>query len=183
MGIVMNEKLYRLRSHSPLPPSPFPTSAAPNSGDSHLTARYVASIGLAPGVVRLITQLGVMVEGTVKSASDFSYSSDSYAGPGYRIIGDAGGMMSPSSRLFPMDLMDNVAAFIDPFFSSGVHLAMTSALSAAATICASLRSHCTEREAALWHTRRVSTSYTRYVHTYRPGRIVLTSLQVPSRGP
>ncbi|RXW15128.1 hypothetical protein EST38_g10726 [Candolleomyces aberdarensis] len=84
-----------------------------------------------------------MDEGSVKSASDFSYSADSYAGEGYRIIGDAG-------------------AFIDPFFSSGVHLAMTSALSAAATICASLRHHCTESQAALWHTRRVSTSYTRF---------------------
>ena len=54
------------------------------------------------------------------------------------------------------------SAFIDPFFSSGVHLAMTSALSAAATVCASIRHHCHESQAADWHTRRVSTSYTRY---------------------
>lgn len=59
-------------------------------------------------------------------------------------------------------------AFIDPFFSSGVHLALTSALSASATICASIRGHCTESSAAEWHTRRVSTSYTRYV-CLRPG--------------
>ena len=32
-----------------------------------------------------------MEEGSVKSASDFSYSAPSYAGRGYRIIGDAGG--------------------------------------------------------------------------------------------
>ncbi|KAF5325854.1 hypothetical protein D9611_000019 [Ephemerocybe angulata] len=143
VGIVMNEKMYHLRSNSPLPPSPFAESATPNSGNSALVTKYISSIGLAPGVVNLITQSGLMDEGSVKSANDFSYSSDSYAGEGYRIIGDAG-------------------AFIDPFFSSGVHLAMTSALSAAATICASLRNHCTESEAALWHTRRVSTSYTRF---------------------
>jgi hypothetical protein len=56
-----------------------------------------------------------------------------------------------------------IAAFIDPFFSSGIHLALTSALSAAATICASIRGDCCEAEAAIWHTRRVSTSYTRYL--------------------
>lgn len=67
MGIVMNEKLYQLRSHSPLLPSPFPASATSNSGESHLVARYITSIGLAPGVAKLITQLGVMVEGSMKS--------------------------------------------------------------------------------------------------------------------
>ena len=52
-------------------------------------------------------------------------------------------------------------AFIDPFFSSGVHLALTSALSAASTICAALGGDCSERDAAEWHTKRVATSYTR----------------------
>jgi flavin-dependent dehydrogenase len=55
-----------------------------------------------------------------------------------------------------------VQAFIDPFFSSGIHLALTSALSAAATICASIKSDCPESDAANWHTRRVATSYTRF---------------------
>lgn len=54
------------------------------------------------------------------------------------------------------------SAFIDPFFSSGVHLALTSALSAASTICAALRGDCSELEAADWHTKRIATSYTRY---------------------
>jgi hypothetical protein len=56
-----------------------------------MISRYVSSLSLAPGVVRLITQEGKLVEGSVKSASDFSYSAPSYAGHGYRIIGDAGG--------------------------------------------------------------------------------------------
>ena len=81
-------------------PSPLPGAAASNHGGSHLVARYIDSIGLAPGVVKLITQSGVMVEGSVKSASDFSYSSNSYAGEGYRIIGDAGGVMGPSRLSF-----------------------------------------------------------------------------------
>jgi hypothetical protein len=38
---------------------------------------------------------------------------------------------------------------------------MTSALSAAATICASIRHDCSEALAAKWHTQRVATSYTR----------------------
>lgn len=54
-----------------------------------------------------------------------------------------------------------MAAFIDPFFSSGVHLAMTSGLSAAASIAASIRGDCPESDAAEWHTQRVGLSYTR----------------------
>ena len=81
-------------------PSPFAEAAAPNSGGFHSVTRYIDSIGLAPGVVKLITQSGVMEEGSVKSASDFSYSSNSYAGEGYRIIGDAGGVMGPFFRPF-----------------------------------------------------------------------------------
>lgn len=56
-----------------------------------------------------------------------------------------------------------MTAFIDPFFSSGVHLAMTGAMSAAATIAASIRGDCEEREAAAYHSKRVAISYTRCV--------------------
>lgn len=63
-----------------------------------------------------------------------------------------------------------ILAFIDPFFSSGVHLAFTSALSAAASICASLRNDCPEVSAAEWHTKRVATSYTRCVLIFWPRR-------------
>jgi flavin-dependent dehydrogenase len=57
-------------------------------------------------------------------------------------------------------------AFIDPFFSSGVHLAMTSGLSAAASISASIRGDCPESEAAEWHSQRVGVSYTRYALSF-----------------
>jgi len=55
------------------------------------------------------------------------------------------------------------SAFIDPFFSSGIHLAMTSGLSAAVSICAAVRGDCSEFDAAAWHTKRFSLSYTRFV--------------------
>jgi len=95
VGVVMNEKCYHARNQRPLLPGPFHVSATPGIEESTLAKRYISSLGLAPGVVKLITQSGVMEEGSVKSANDFSYSSDSYAGEGYRIVGDAGGMIAP----------------------------------------------------------------------------------------
>ncbi|KAH9000779.1 FAD/NAD(P)-binding domain-containing protein [Lactarius hatsudake] len=107
------------------------------------------ALDLAPGVRQLLGPDGVMVRGesesdTVRTASDYSYSASYYAGGNFRIVGDAG-------------------AFIDPFFSSGIHLAMTSGLSAAASIAASIRGDCPESEAAEWHSQRVGVSYTRFL--------------------
>ncbi|KAF9010477.1 FAD binding domain-containing protein, partial [Cyathus striatus] len=145
IGIVMNKKVYDEKvKGNPLPSAPSHFMAS-NTSESSMVAHYLNNLSLAPGLLKLITEYGVMKEGSVKSASDFSYSALSYAGNRFRIIGDAG-------------------AFIDPFFSSGVHLAFTSALSAAATICASIRGHCLEATAASWHTQRVATSYTRKVY-------------------
>ncbi|KAJ3931130.1 MAG: FAD binding domain-containing protein [Lentinula lateritia] len=158
VGIVMNQEQYN--------------KSRPSSSDAQyecsLVGRYLANLRLAPGVARLLCgkdvvhngsdsehEIHVPIEeeilhqqaklepGSVRSASDFSYSAPNYAGKGFRIVGDAG-------------------AFIDPFFSSGIHLAFTGALSAAATICASRRGNCTEVEAAMWHTKRVAVSYTRF---------------------
>ncbi|KAJ7287278.1 FAD binding domain-containing protein [Mycena rebaudengoi] len=146
IGVVMNQKLHNEKIKN-LPAAGgqtcFSPSAAANPTGSTMVALYLLNIPLAPGILKLITDLGVMETGSVKSATDFSYSAPSYADCGYRIVGDAG-------------------AFIDPFFSSGVHLALTSALSAASTICASIRGDCSEILAAEWHTKRVSTSYTRF---------------------
>ncbi|KAJ7690717.1 FAD binding domain-containing protein [Mycena rosella] len=144
VGVVMNQKIYNEKMKEPSEiPGCFSPSSAPNPTNSAVVNRYLSNISLAPGVLKLITDDGVMQSGSVKSATDFSYSAPSYGDSGYRIVGDAG-------------------AFIDPFFSSGVHLALTSALSAASTICASIRGDCTEAIAADWHTKRVSTSYTRF---------------------
>ncbi|KAJ3737595.1 hypothetical protein DFJ43DRAFT_987167 [Lentinula guzmanii] len=142
VGFVRNQKLHNegkeLDRNVPCGLS-FPD--VPRS--TTITTRYMTMLNLAPGIVKLITARGSFVEGSVKSASDYSYSAPSYAGPGFRIAGDAG-------------------AFIDPFFSSGVHLALTSALSAAISVSASMKGDCTEEEAAKWHTARFATSYTRF---------------------
>ncbi|KAJ6593576.1 hypothetical protein B0H19DRAFT_25711 [Mycena capillaripes] len=142
VGVVMNQKMYNQKMKEHAEPTYFLPSSIPNPTESSMVNHYLCNILLAPGVVKLISS-GAMEAGSVKSATDFSYSAPSYGNCGYRIIGDAG-------------------AFIDPFFSSGVHLALTSALSAASTICASIRGDCTEAVAADWHTKRVSTSYTRF---------------------
>lgn len=51
--------------------------------------------------------------------------------------------------------------FVDPFFSSGVHIAMTGALSAALTICASIKAEITEETAQEWHDAKVGIAHTR----------------------
>jgi hypothetical protein len=75
--------------------------------DAHpsLEARYRQKLALAPGVIKLIgdgTLIPFPAEDLdahdinttsavkVRSASDYSYSASEYAGPGFRIVGDAG---------------------------------------------------------------------------------------------
>ncbi|KAF8907986.1 hypothetical protein CPB85DRAFT_1376443 [Mucidula mucida] len=128
VGIVMNKDIYKKSNRL--------------SELTGLKTRYLAALELAPQLSKLLKG-GKLTSSSVKMTTDFSYSAPSHAGPGYRIVGDAG-------------------AFIDPLFSSGIHLAMTSALAAAATICASIRGSCTEEIASAWHTKRVATSYTRF---------------------
>jgi hypothetical protein len=72
------------------------------------------------------------------------------------------------------DFQPVILAFIDPFFSSGVHLAFTGGLSAAITIASSIRGDCSAEEAAAWHTQRVATSYTRYANDDPPVDMRLT---------
>lgn len=102
---------------------------------------YSASLKLAPNLSALLAS--GKLETDVKSASDYSYTSSSYSFPYARVVGDAG-------------------CFIDPFFSSGVHLAIASGLSAATTICAVLRGDCNESTAADWHTSKVVDGYERF---------------------
>ncbi|KAH8879034.1 radH flavin-dependent halogenase [Thozetella sp. PMI_491] len=104
---------------------------------------YLSSLKLAPMITDLISN-AELVSPQLKSASDFSYHSSTYAFPYARVIGDAG-------------------AFIDPFFSSGVHLAVTGALSAATTIAASIKGDCDEGTAALWHSNKVREGYARFL--------------------
>ena len=146
------------------PPRPIPSSV------SSSTHRYLETLELAPGLKKLLGD-GRLVDhlasdddnrSLVHTASDYSYSADRYAGNGWRIIGDAGGQSWELAYRCFADLTA-ILAFIDPFFSSGIHLAFTGALSAAVSISASIRGDCGEDEAASWHTERVTTSFTRFV--------------------
>ncbi|KAL8896116.1 MAG: hypothetical protein Q9207_007870 [Kuettlingeria erythrocarpa] len=103
---------------------------------------YVDSLKLAPNIWMLVQQGELVAE--IKHASDYSYSSSSYASPHVRVVGDAG-------------------CFIDPYFSSGVHLALVSGLSAATTISAVVRGDCKEQVAAEWHSSKVADCYARFL--------------------
>ena len=103
---------------------------------------YLESLDLSPGIKGLLKNAELASD--IKSASDWSYSASSYAFPGVRIAGDAG-------------------SFVDPFFSSGVHLALSGGLSAATSISAAIRGDCDENTAAAWHDKKTSESYTRFL--------------------
>nr|UVI58154.1 halogenase [Aspergillus roseoglobulosus] len=105
-------------------------------------AFYLESVEGARGISRLLEP--ATFEGDVKQASDWSYNASSYGSPYLRIVGDAG-------------------AFIDPYFSSGVHLALSGGLSAATSICASLRGDCDEEAAWKWHSEGVANRYGRFL--------------------
>ncbi|SPB46658.1 Elongation factor Tu GTP binding domain family protein [Aspergillus niger] len=102
---------------------------------------YKQCVEKAPGTRKLLS--GAEIVTNVRAASDWSYTASTYHIPNARICGDAG-------------------SFIDPLFSSGVHLAVTGGLSAAATIAASIRGDCDEQTAGSWHTKKTVESYTRF---------------------
>ncbi|KAK3201631.1 hypothetical protein GRF29_164g15576 [Pseudopithomyces chartarum] len=104
---------------------------------------YKESLKLAPNCLNIIGKNAELVD-DMHHASDWSYSASSYASPNVRIVGDAG-------------------CFIDPYFSSGVHLALASGLSAAMTICAAKNGDVDELTAIKWHSSKVAEGYTRFL--------------------
>lgn len=95
-------------------------------------------IKLCPTIQSLLEPAELVTD--IKQATDYSYSATAYAGPNFRIVGDAG-------------------CFIDPFFSSGAHLALTGALAAAVTIKASINGDCSEYQASKFHAKKVDEGY------------------------
>ena len=128
VGVVMKQELQTAKK-----------KAMPNSSSKDF---YLASLKLAPNLLKLLEHGELVTE--IKNASDFSYSSSSYASPYARVVGDAG-------------------CFIDPFYSSGVHLAMVGALSAATTISAAIRGDREESVAAQWHSAKIAEGYSRFL--------------------
>ena len=103
---------------------------------------YKESLKLAPTGWDFISKGELTSD--IKHASDWSYSASAYSSPYTRIAGDAG-------------------CFIDPYFSSGVHLAYAAGLSAAMTIRAVQRGDVDELTAAKWHSNKVAEGYTRFL--------------------
>ncbi|KAM6506246.1 Tryptophan halogenase [Fusarium solani] len=102
---------------------------------------YKKVLELAPKTKELLE--GAELVSEIRSASEYSYTASTYHLPNARICGDAG-------------------CFIDSLFSSGVHLAITSGLSAAVTIMSSLRGDYDEEKAGSWHSKKTIESYTRF---------------------
>ncbi|TEB26484.1 FAD/NAD(P)-binding domain-containing protein [Coprinellus micaceus] len=134
VGIVLNQDISNAKKAA--------GRDASVNGSYSLRDHYLAQFQYLPGLKKLLGT-ATLAGGIVKSASDYSYSADGYAGNHFRIIGDA-------------------SAFIDPLFSSGVHLALLGGLTAAATIAASIRGHCPESVAADYHSTKVGAAYTRF---------------------
>lgn len=112
-------------------------------GDGATDAKLLSEcIKLCPTVGQLLEPADLV--SPIRQATDYSYRAGEYAGPHFRIIGDAG-------------------CFIDPFFSSGHHLALSSALSAAISIRASMKGECSEFEASKWHAKKVDEGYTLFL--------------------
>ncbi|CAK5270931.1 unnamed protein product [Mycena citricolor] len=139
-------------------------SAAKKAGHT-LQEHYLAQFQFVPKLRQLLGAAKLAVDASgqippVKSASDFSYTATRYSGDHFRLVGDA-------------------SAFIDPFFSSGVHLAVSGGLTAAVTIAASIRGHCTEEEAGNFHHHKVAVSYTRFFLTVSGAYKQIRNQQVP----
>ncbi|KAF9059067.1 hypothetical protein BDP27DRAFT_1342191 [Rhodocollybia butyracea] len=85
-------------------------------------------------------------EGTgspIYMARDYSYAAVDVGRLNYRLAGDS-------------------AAFIDPFFSSGVHLAFVTSLSAALSIISVIDGKADEESAAAFHAAELNIAYTRF---------------------
>ena len=96
----------RSRAASSATSAPLPASAASSGEPRHhatLADKYLTFLHLAPGVQALIGEDAALEcvqdehgeAPAARSASDFSYSADAYAGEGWRVVGDAGGGSNP----------------------------------------------------------------------------------------
>ncbi|KZS96642.1 FAD/NAD(P)-binding domain-containing protein [Sistotremastrum niveocremeum HHB9708] len=139
VGIVMNQNSSNAKKAA--------SKEAAQPADFTLLDHYHEQLEFAPHVLELLKNATLVQNDgpAVKAASDYSYAATSYSGDHFRLVGDA-------------------AAFIDPFFSSGVHLAFTGGLSAAASVASSIRDiSISEQDASDYHDKKVGVSYTRFL--------------------
>jgi hypothetical protein len=88
VGVVMRQDLSDAKR-----------AAAKTAGeDTSQYAHYMRGLDCAPNLKALLSNAKLILKDdkvSVQTASDYSYHSDSYAGPHYRIVGDAGGEPEP----------------------------------------------------------------------------------------
>ena len=101
---------------------------------------YLNAIDSCPLIADLVKSGKLLTN--IRTEQDYSYIAGSLTGPGYFLVGDA-------------------ACFIDPLLSTGVHLAMHSALLCAASIASALRGEVTERQAMAFFERSYRQTYLR----------------------
>ncbi len=101
---------------------------------------YLSAIDSCPLISDLLKSGSLLTN--IRTEQDYSYMAESLTGPGYFLVGDA-------------------ACFIDPLLSTGVHLAMHSAMLGAASIASILRNEVTEQQARAFFERSYRQIYLR----------------------
>ena len=107
-----------------------------------LDAVYQEAIEASPLLSKILRPARLI--SPLKTETDYSYAADSFSGSGFFLVGAA-------------------ACFLDPLLSSGVHLAMFSAMLAAASITSIERGDVSEEEAALFFEKGYRQAYLRFL--------------------
>jgi flavin-dependent dehydrogenase len=105
-------------------------------------AIYQETIAASPLLTRICAPANLVSE--VMLETDYSYAAESFCGPGYFLCGDA-------------------ACFLDPLLSTGVHLAMLSALLGAASVASLVRGEVSEPQALSFFEKSYRQAYLRFL--------------------
>jgi flavin-dependent dehydrogenase len=103
---------------------------------------YTDAIASCPLMQKICAPATLVSE--VMLESDYSYAAEAFCGPGFFLCGDA-------------------ACFLDPLLSTGVHLAMLSAMLGAASIASLLRGELPEEQALLFFESSYRQAYLRFL--------------------
>lgn len=103
---------------------------------------YREAITLSPLLTKICEPATLVSE--VMFETDYSYAADTFCGPGFFLCGDA-------------------ACFLDPLLSTGVHLAMLSALLGAASVASLLRGDVSEPQALSFFETSYRQAYLRFL--------------------
>ncbi|KYC37195.1 FAD-binding protein [Scytonema hofmannii PCC 7110] len=118
----------------------YPKSVYKEKRQASLRDSYIQAIAGNPLIEDMISSADLVSE--VRVEQDYSYTANRFAGQGYYLLGDA-------------------ACFLDPLLSTGVHLAMYSAVLATASLASVVRGEVEENLAIAFFEKSYSRSYLR----------------------